>query len=82
MQVERMKEESLLSSRFSGERVSQQQQNDQILKDLFGVNGVALQELKAAIAGLQKGELITKDATNMALGLGKHWKKIKVTHLI
>ncbi len=60
----------------------QQQQNDQILKDLFGVNGVALQELKAAIAGLQKGELITKDATNMALGLGKHWKKIKVTHLI
>lgn len=60
----------------------QQQQNDGVLKDLFGVNGIALQDLKQAIAGLQKGELITKDAQAMALGIGKHWKKIKVTHLI
>lgn len=60
----------------------QQQQNDVVLKDLFAVNGSALQELKSAIAGLQKGELITKDAQAMALGIGKHWKKIKVTHLI
>lgn len=60
----------------------QQQQNDSVLKDLFGVNGVQLQELKQAIAGLQKGELITKNAEGMALGIGKHWKKIKVNHLI
>ena len=60
----------------------QQQQNDSVLKDLFGVSGSALQEIKQAIAGLQKGELITKDADNMALGIGKHWQKVKVTHLI
>lgn len=62
--------------------MKQQQQNDGVLKDLFGVSGMALQELKQAIAGLQKGELITKDAQAMSLGIGKHWKKIKVTHLI
>lgn len=61
----------------------QQQQNDSVLRDLFGVSsGAALQEIKQAIAGLQKGELITKDAEAMALGIGKHWQKIKVTHLI
>lgn len=62
--------------------MKQQQQNDNVLKDLFGVSGNALQELKQAIAGLNKGDLITKDANNMALGIGKHWQKIKVTHLI
>lgn len=62
--------------------MKQQQQNDNVLKDLFGVSGSSLQELKQAVGALQKGELITKDATNMALGIGKHWKKIKVTHLI
>lgn len=61
----------------------QQQQNDSVLKDLFGVSsGSALQEIKLAIAGLQKGELITKDSEAMALGIGKSWQKIKVTHLI
>lgn len=62
--------------------MKQQQQNDNVLKDLFGVAGGALQELKQAVAALQKGEVITKDATNMILDMGKHWKKIKVTHLI
>ena len=62
--------------------MKQQQQNDNVLKDLFAVSGSALQEIKYAIAGLQKGELITKDPENMALGIGKHWQKIKVTHLI
>ncbi len=60
----------------------QQQQNDNVLKDLFAVSGNALLEIKQAIAGLEKGELITKDAENMSLGIGKHWQKIKVTHLI
>ena len=62
--------------------MKQQQQNDQVLKDLFGVNGNQLQELKQAITNLQKGELITKDSVAMELGLGNHWKKIKVAHLI
>ena len=62
--------------------MKQQQQNDAVLKDLFGVSGNSLQELKHAIAGLQKGELITRDAANMALGIGKSWQKIKVIHLI
>jgi len=62
--------------------MKQQQQNDVVIRDLFAVSGNALQELKQAIAGLQKGELITKDTEGMALGFGKHWQKIKVTHLI
>lgn len=62
--------------------MKQQQQNDGVIKDLFGVSGSALQEIKQAISALQKGELITKDPTAMALGIGKHWQKIKVTHLI
>ncbi|MCI6803565.1 MAG: DUF87 domain-containing protein [Prevotellaceae bacterium] len=61
----------------------QQQQNDAVLKDLFGVSsGQALQDIKQAVTGLQKGELITKDADAITLGIGKPWKKIKVTHLI
>lgn len=61
----------------------QQQQNDAVLKDLFGVSsGQSLQEIKQAITGLQKGELITKDSEAIALGIGKRWQKIKVTHLI
>ncbi|MBR1557682.1 MAG: hypothetical protein IJ647_07980 [Prevotella sp.] len=62
--------------------MKQQQQNDSVIKDLFGISGAALQEVKQAIAGLQKGELITRDTANMALGIGKPWQKIKVTHLI
>ena len=62
--------------------MKQQQQNDSVIKDLFGVSGGTLLEIKQAIVGLQKGELITRDAANMALGIGKPWQKIKVTHLI
>ncbi len=62
--------------------MKQQQQNDAVLKDLFGVSSSLLQELKQSITGLQKGELITRDSANMALGIGKPWQKIKVTHLI
>lgn len=60
----------------------QQQQNDGVLKDLFGVSGHELNNLKKAISGLEKGELITKDAMSKELGIGKCWKKISVTHLI
>ena len=62
--------------------MKQQQQNDSVIRDLFGVSGSALQDIKQAITGLQKGELITRDSANAALGIGKTWQKIKVTHLI
>ena len=60
----------------------QQQQSDGVLRDLFGVSGSQLQDLKQAITNLQKGELITRDNSLAELGLGASWKKIKVTHLI
>ena len=60
----------------------QQQQNDAVLKDLFGVSGSQLQELKQTLTNLQKGELVTRDTSLAELGLGNSWKTIKVTHLI
>ena len=53
-----------------------------VIKDLFGVSGQELQEIRTAIAGLQKGELIIKDQMAFALGMGNKYKKINVTHLI
>lgn len=62
----------------------QQSQNDAVLRDLFGVSGNALQELKNTVSTLQKGELLIKDTSEDILGLGseKNYKKINVTHLI
>lgn len=62
--------------------MKQQSINDAVLKDLFGVSGKDLQDLRAAVAGLQKGEIIIKDNVAAILGLGKSWKKALVTHLI
>lgn len=63
--------------------MKQQTIADSVVKDLFGVSGRESQEIKSAIAGLQKGELIIRDNTMSELGLGgKCYKKIKVTHLI
>ena len=62
--------------------MKQQSINDGVIKDLFGVSGAEFQEIKQAIAGLQKGELIIKNPTAIALGMGKKYKKIKVRHLI
>ena len=62
--------------------MKQQSINDQVLKDLFGVSGKELQELRSDLIGLQKGELLLKNPDAIALGIGKKWKKIKVTHLI
>lgn len=64
--------------------MKQQQQNDAVLKGIFGVTGQQLNELKQAITNLQKGELIIKDetASTLGLGVGRNWKKISVTHLI
>lgn len=63
--------------------MKQQTIADGVVKDLFGVSGRDFQDVKAAIASLQKGELIIKDNTLAELGLGsKTYKKIKVTHLI
>jgi len=62
--------------------MKQQSINDGVIKDLFGVSGKDFLEIKEAIGGLQKGELIIKNPTAIALGMGKKYKKIKVRHLI
>jgi hypothetical protein len=62
--------------------MKQQTIDDKVIKDLFGVSGSELQDVRAAIAGLQKGELIIKDQMAFALGMGNKYKKINVTHLI
>ena len=62
--------------------MKQQTQDDKTIKSLFGVSGGEFQELKTEITNLQKGELIIKDSVMAAMGMGKSWKKIKVTHLI
>ncbi len=56
--------------------------SDGVIRDLFGVSGKEFYDLKAAIAALQKGELIIKDNTASILGIGNKWKQIKVSHLI
>lgn len=58
--------------------MKQQTINDAVIKDLFGVSGKEFQEIKSEISGLQKGELIIKDANAYLLDMGKKWKKIKV----
>ena len=62
--------------------MKQQSINEGVIRDLFGVSGNEFQEIKQAISGLQKGELIIKNPTAIALGIGKRYKKIKVSHLI
>lgn len=62
--------------------MKQQSINDGVIKDLFGVSGSEFNELKEAISNLQKGELLIKNSTAAALGMGKKYKKIKVRHLI
>lgn len=62
--------------------MKQQTIDDKVIKDLFGASGQELNEIRQAIAGLQKGELIIKDQLAFALGMGRKYKKINVTHLI
>ena len=62
--------------------MKQQSINDAVLKDMYGVSGSDLVEIKQAIAGLQKGELIIKNNEAIILGFGKKFKKIKARHLI
>ncbi len=62
--------------------MKQQTLNDSIIKDLFGVSGRELQEVKEAIGNLKKGEVLLKNATAMALGIGKRYKVVKVRKLI
>lgn len=62
--------------------MKQQSIDDKTIKDLFGVAGQELQEIREAIAGLGKGELIIKDSNAIVLGIGKKYKRIKVRHLI
>lgn len=63
--------------------MKQQTISDPVIKDLFGVNGRDLQDIRSAIAGLQIGELIIKNNDLAGLGvMGKKYKKIKVSRLI
>ncbi len=62
--------------------MKQQTIDDRVIRDLFGVSGNELQDIRTAIAGLQKGELIIKDQMALALGVGSKYKIINVTHLI
>ncbi len=62
--------------------MKQQTIDDKVIKDLFGTNAQEFREIRAAIAGLKKGELIIKDQMAFALGMGNKYKTIKVTHLI
>ena len=62
--------------------MKQQPINDGVLKDLYGASATELQDLKQAIVGLGKGELIIKNNEAIMMGIGKKFKKIKVRHLI
>ncbi|WP_228411702.1 ATP-binding protein [Chryseobacterium sp.] len=62
--------------------MKQQTINDGVLKDMYGANAAELQDIKQAIAGLGKGELIVKNNEAIMIGIGKKFKKIKVRHLI
>ena len=62
--------------------MKQQTLNDKIIKDLFGVSGAEFTEVRQAIGELAKGEVLVKNPTAAALGMGRKWKKIRVTHLI
>lgn len=62
--------------------MKQQTIADKVIKDLFGVSGQELHDIRIAIAGLQKGELIIKGQMAFALGMGSKYNKINVTHLI
>ncbi|MDE7110177.1 MAG: DUF87 domain-containing protein, partial [Muribaculaceae bacterium] len=62
--------------------MKQQTIDDKVIKDLFGVSGQELQEIRKAIAGLRKGEVLIKDQMAFALGMGSKYKKINITHLI
>lgn len=62
--------------------MKQQSIPDAVIKDLFGVTGGEFYEIKEAIANLSLGELIIKDNQAIALGVGKKYKKVTVSHLI
>lgn len=62
--------------------MKQQTISDPVIKDLFGVSGKELAEVREAIAGLQKGELIIKNQSAFDLGFGRKWKKMYINKLI
>ena len=50
--------------------MKQQTIDDKVIKDLFGVRGQELQDIRAAITGLGKGELYHKGPDGLCLGDG------------
>jgi hypothetical protein len=62
--------------------MKQQTINDSVIRDLFGASKQDLTEIRAAISGLEKGELILRSNQQDAFGMGKKFKKLKVRRLI
>lgn len=62
--------------------MKQQSINNGIISGLFGGDSRETNEIRQAISDLQLGELVIKDNEAAKLGMGKRWKKIKVTHFI
>lgn len=67
---------------IQGLTMKQQTISDPVIRDLFGISGKDLQEIRSEIASLQKGELIIKDQNAFLIDIGKRYKKIKVSHLV
>ena len=55
--------------------MKQQTIDDKVIKDLFGVSGQELQDIRTAIAGLQKGELIIKTRWHLHSAWGTNTRK-------
>ena len=62
--------------------MKQQTINNPVIKDLYGANNKELSEIRSAIAGLNLGELIIKDSSAFELGIGKKYKKVRVSRVI
>lgn len=60
----------------------QQQVNDVIVSKLFGGDSKETKEVLQVISNLQLGEAIIKNNEFDLLGMGKRYKKIKVTKMI
>ena len=60
----------------------QQQVNDGIVSKLFGGDSKETKEVLQVISNLQLGEAIVKNNDFDLLGMGKRYKKIKVTKMI
>ena len=57
--------------------MKQQSINDGVIRDLFGVSGNEFQEIRQAISGLQKGELIIKNLLRLPLVWERNIRRLR-----